>query len=69
VGIAWVGLDDADGLDALRERVRGIGGIAPVIRGAGGLGDEMVAAAAVQRNLKEAFDPNEILAPGRGWAA
>lgn len=69
VGIAWVGLDDASGLDALRERVRAAGGIAPVIRGAGGLGHEPVAATAVQRNLKEAFDPNEILAPGRGWAA
>ena len=69
VGIAWVGLDDAGGLDALRERVRAAGGIAPAIRGAGGLGHEPVAATAVQRNLKEAFDPNEILAPGRGWAA
>jgi glycolate oxidase FAD binding subunit len=69
VGIAWVGLDDGDGLDALRERVRAAGGIAPVIRGAGGLGEDAVAAAAVQRGLKVAFDPNEILAPGRGWAA
>jgi glycolate oxidase FAD binding subunit len=69
VGIAWVGLDDADDLGALRERVRAAAGIAPVIRGAGGLGDEPGAAAGVQRNLKEAFDPNEILAPGRGWAA
>jgi glycolate oxidase FAD binding subunit len=68
VGIAWVGLDDADGLDALRERVRATGGIAPVVRGRGGLGDEPVAAAVVHRRLKEAFDPNEILAPGRGWA-
>jgi glycolate dehydrogenase FAD-binding subunit len=69
VGIAWVGLDDAGGLDALRQRVRSAGGIAPVVRGRGGLGDEPVAAARVQRRLKEAFDPNEILAPGRGWAA
>jgi len=69
VGIAWVGLDDAEGLDALRERVRSAGGIAPVVRGAGGLGDELVAAAGVQGSLKDAFDPNEILAPGRGWAA
>ena len=69
VGIAWVGLHDAAELAALRERVRTAGGIAPVIRGAGGLGDEPIAAAAVQRNLKDAFDPNGILAPGRGWAA
>jgi glycolate oxidase FAD binding subunit len=69
VGIAWVGLDGTDALDVLRERVRAVGGIAPVVRGAGGLGDEPIAAAALQRNLRGAFDPNEILAPGRGWAA
>ena len=69
VGIAWVGLDDAEGLDALRERVRAAGGIAPVVRGTGGLGDGQVAAVEVHRRIKEAFDPNEILAPGRGWAA
>ena len=68
VGIAWVGFDEANGdLEGLRERVRGVGGIAPVIRGPGGLGEGSVAPGAVQRNLKEAFDPNEILAPGRGW--
>lgn len=69
VGIVWVGLDGADDLDALRERVRAAGGIAPVVKGPGGLGDEPVAAAEVHRRIKDAFDPNEILAPGRGWAA
>jgi glycolate oxidase FAD binding subunit len=69
VGIAWVGVDDAEVLDTVRERARAAGGIAPAIRGAGGLGDEPVAAAGVQRGLKDAFDPNQILAPGRGWAA
>jgi glycolate oxidase FAD binding subunit len=70
VGIAWVGLGDADGgLDGLRERVRAAGGIAPAVKGPGGLGDEPVAAAGVHRRIKEAFDPNETLAPGRGWAA
>lgn len=68
VGLAWVGLPDADGsLAALRERVRSVGGIAPVVRGPGGLGDEPVAAPEVQRRLKAALDPSGVLAPGRGW--
>ena len=67
VGIAWVGLDDAEGLSSLRERVSTLGGIAPVIRGPGGLGDDRVAAPEVHRRLKDAFDPNGVLAPGRGW--
>ncbi len=68
VGIAWVGLDDANGsLHELRERVRALGGIAPVIRGPGGLGDQPLPAVEVQRRLKESFDPNGILAPGRDW--
>jgi glycolate oxidase FAD binding subunit len=70
VGIAWVGLDRADGpLETLRRRVREAGGIAPVIRGRGGLGDDRVPAPEVQRRLKAAFDPNGVLAPGRGWGA
>jgi FAD/FMN-containing dehydrogenase len=28
-----------------------------------------VAAPEVQRRLKQAFDPNGVLAPGRGWEA
>jgi glycolate oxidase FAD binding subunit len=68
VGIAWVGLEDAgEPLTELRERARAAGGIAPVVRGAGGLGDDEVAAPEVQRRLKDAFDPNAVLAPGRGW--
>jgi glycolate oxidase FAD binding subunit len=68
VGIAWCGLDSADGeLQALRERAHAVGGIAPVIRGPGGLGDPPVPASEVQRRLKAAFDPNGVLAPGRGW--
>jgi glycolate oxidase FAD binding subunit len=68
VGIAWVGLDGADGeLAALRERARAAGGIAPVVRGPGGLGDDPIPAASIQRRLKEAFDPNGVLSPGRGW--
>jgi FAD/FMN-containing dehydrogenase len=45
VGLAWVGLGSADGeLETLRERVRAAGGIAPVVKGPGGLGDEPVPA-------------------------
>jgi glycolate oxidase FAD binding subunit len=68
VGIAWVGLPDpGDRLTALRRRVAEAGGIAPVIRGPGGLGDAPVPALEVHRRLKAAFDPAGILAPGRLW--
>jgi glycolate dehydrogenase FAD-binding subunit len=68
VGIAWFALPgDGDGLRDLRGRVAAAGGIAPVIRGPGGLGTAPVAAPEVQRRLKAAFDPAGILAPGRGW--
>jgi glycolate oxidase FAD binding subunit len=42
-------------------------GIAPVIRGPGGLGDAPLPALDVHRRLKAAFDPAGILAPGRFW--
>jgi glycolate dehydrogenase FAD-binding subunit len=68
VGLAWCGLASANGeLDALRKRAHAVGGIAPVIRGPGGLGDPPLPAFDVQRRLKAAFDPNGVLAPGRGW--
>ena len=68
VGIAWVGLpDEGERLAALRRRVAEAGGIAPVIRGPGGLGDAPVPAIEVHRRLKAAFDPAGILAPGRFW--
>jgi glycolate oxidase FAD binding subunit len=68
VGIAWVGLpDDGERLKSLRRRVAEAGGIAPVIRGPGGLGDAPVPALEVHRRLKAAFDPANILAPGRFW--
>lgn len=68
VGIAWVGLPDpGERLTALRRRVAEAGGIAPVIRGPGGLGDAPVPALEVHRRLKAAFDPAGILAPGRFW--
>ena len=68
VGIAWVGLaDHGERLADLQRRVAEAGGIAPVIRGPGGLGDAPVAALEVHRRLKAAFDPAGILAPGRFW--
>ena len=68
VGLAWVGVERANGeLDALRGRAHALGGIAPAIKGPGGLGSPSVAAPAVQRRLKDAFDPNGVLAPGRFW--
>jgi glycolate oxidase FAD binding subunit len=69
VGTAWVPLDDPTELDALRRRVVEAGGIAPVVRGAGGLGPSPDAAPAVQRRLKDAFDPSGVLAPGRFWSS
>jgi glycolate oxidase FAD binding subunit len=68
VGLAWVGLGRESELDELRSRVHAVGGIAPVVRGSGGLGDPPVAAPEVQRRLQGAFDPNGVLAPGRSWS-
>ena len=69
VGLVWFALDgsDADALDAIRSNVAEAGGIAPVIKGRGGLGPATIPAAVVHRRLKESFDPAGIMAPGRGW--
>ncbi|MGZ5214156.1 MAG: hypothetical protein ACXWXM_10535, partial [Actinomycetota bacterium] len=68
VGLVWFGLPDgAEPLDELRLRVAEAVGVAPVIRGAGGLGDVTVPAQTIHRRLKESFDPAGILAPGRFW--
>jgi glycolate oxidase FAD binding subunit len=69
VGIAWVPFGDDEALTAFRARVAELGGIAPVIRGPGGLGDAAVPAAEVQRRVRSAMDPAGILAPGRAWPA
>jgi len=47
--------------------VAGVGGIAPVIKGSGGLGPGAIPAIDVHRRLKASFDPAGIMAPGRSW--
>ena len=69
VGIAWVPFDTQEDLAGFRERVGELGGIAPVIRGPGGLGDAPIPAPEVHRRVKAALDPAGILAPGRAWGA
>jgi len=67
VGTAWVGCADPEELAELRAKTAAAGGIAPVVRGPGGLGDAPLPAIDVHRRLKAAFDPAGILAPGRFW--
>ena len=69
VGLVWFGLPDgAKPLDELRVRVAEAAGVAPVIRGAGGLGDGTIPAQTIHRRLKASFDAAGILAPGRFWS-
>ena len=67
VGLAWIGAEDQDELARIRETATSLGGIAPVVRGPGGLGDPSIPAPEVHRRLKASFDPAGILAPGRFW--
>jgi glycolate oxidase FAD binding subunit len=78
VGVVWFRLgaipersagEDAvvERLSEIRARARRLGGVAPVIHGTGGLGDDDVPALEVHRRLKASFDPNGVLAPGRFW--
>jgi glycolate oxidase FAD binding subunit len=69
VGIAWVPFEHEDALAAFRARATELGGIAPVIRGPGGLGAGAVPAPEVQRRIRAAMDPAGILAPGRAWSS
>ena len=66
VGIAWVGAADADEVATIRRRVEAIGGIAPAVRGPGGLGGTLPVPA-VHHRLKASFDPANVLSPGRVW--
>lgn len=69
VGLAWVAASTDEGLVAIRAKVEAAGGIAPAIRGPGGLGGTPPAAPEVHRRLRASFDPAGILAPGRAWAS
>jgi len=69
VGIAWIGVNGPQELAAVRERASALGGIAPVVRGPGGLGDGPVPGAAIHARLRSSFDPAAVLAPGRFWGA
>jgi glycolate oxidase FAD binding subunit len=67
VGVCWAGLPaGAAALAELRQRADELGGVAPVVHGAGGLGAALPAPT-IHRRLKQAFDPAGILAPGRFW--
>ena len=68
VGLAWVVAANEDELGELRRRAERAGGIAPVVRGPGGLGSADVRGADVLRRLKRSFDPAHVLAPGRSLA-
>ncbi len=67
VGVVWIPLASDAELAQLRVRAAELGGIAPVMRGPGGLGDTAIPAPDVHRRLKSSFDPANILAPGRFW--
>ena len=67
VGLAWLPVGSEEELERVRTRARALGGVAPVIRGAGGLGAASVPAAGVQRRVKDVLDPAGMMAPGRGW--
>jgi glycolate oxidase FAD binding subunit len=66
VGVAWIQAT-RDDLSTIRAKVASLGGIAPAVRGPGGLGANPLAAETVQRRIKDAFDPHGIFAPGRFW--
>jgi glycolate oxidase FAD binding subunit len=68
VGLLWAGCEPSGGgLEDLRERATAVGGVAPVVRGRGGLGAGPPPAPEVHARLKRAFDPNGVLAVGRFW--
>jgi glycolate oxidase FAD binding subunit len=69
VGYAWIPCDDGAQLTRLRERVASLGGIAPVVRGSGGLGPADQLTVALGERLKAAFDPACVLVPGRQWSS
>jgi glycolate oxidase FAD binding subunit len=68
VGLAWIAASTDEVLAEIRAKIERAGGIAPAIRGPGGLGAAAIAAPDVHRRLRASFDPADILAPGRSWA-
>ena len=68
VGYAWMPCDDEAELVRLRERAASLGGIAPVIRGPGGLGPAVPITLAIGDRLKAAFDPAGVLSPEHAWS-
>jgi glycolate oxidase FAD binding subunit len=62
VGLIWFGLPEGEApLAGLRRAVAAVGGIAPVIKGPGGLDPSVGPAPDVRRRLKATFDPANIL--------
>ena len=60
--------DDDTELSESGAIVASAGGVAPAIRGPGGLGGTALPGAAVHHRLAAAFDPAGVLAPGRSWS-
>ena len=64
VGFAWIPCADADEVATIRARVHDLGGTAPVVRGDGGHDGTRAPLPDVQRRIKAAFDPADILVSG-----
>jgi glycolate oxidase FAD binding subunit len=64
VGYAWIACADQKGLTSLHERTTSLGGIVQVVRGDARV-DTEVPLPEIQRRIKAAFDPADILAPQR----
>lgn len=64
VGFAWIPCADADEVATIRARVHDLGGTAPVVRGDGGHDLSGAPLPEVQRRIKSAFDPADILVSG-----
>lgn len=68
VGTTWVPCSTDEELSLLRARVAEAGGVAPVVRGSGGLGDTPLPAGELHLRIETTLDPASVLAPNRAWA-